>query len=432
MISTTSAAIDRPPDASSVRLSLLHRYLAFACVFILLATCTLEGPLRLFLVRIHAESILYMRDILSLLTVLSFFLTSFSLSRVKLGLGALFLALLMSALYADVLGTQPKAIAMGFKVFLSVFLGAMFAEYLHKGTHRFMWFAVAGLLLTVIGLQWSALRPTPWAGIDYEAAGITVEGTRSWSIDGIDRLAGFARSSSDAANLILLFYVIAIMARKSWINWTIMTAVSAYGLQLTTMRTAFLGFVIVAIISLLLRVSKSGWLVKTGIIITMIAAIVAPWSAQQILGKYAARKGQGLTDSGSMMMRIQEVWPDMTQRFHAPIDFALGLGLGNVGVPQKLFNTNNYNPADNMPLYALAVFGSGSVFFHLLVAGRVVRSSRSHRIEAEALFMAIAAMIYAVGVGLNGFESVPLGLSIGLMVGFGLRSQSGDWDTDDT
>jgi hypothetical protein len=413
-----------------VRLSLLHRYLAFASVLVLVGTCALEGPIRLYLVRIHAESLLYLRDVLAAVTVLSFFLTSLSLSRVKLGLGALFLALVISALYANTLGTQPRAIAMGLKVFLPVFLGAMFAEYLHKGTRMFLWPAVVGLMLTVAGLQWSALRPTPWAGIDYEAAGIAVEGTRAWMIDGIDRLAGFARSSGDAANLILLFYVITMMARRNWIVWTLATAVSAYGLQLTTMRSAFLGLLIVAAISSLLRIARSGWLIKCGILFTMVLAIAAPWTAQRLLG-HAGVRGEGLTSSGSMMMRIQEVWPDMTERFHGASDFALGLGLGNVGVAQKLFNTEHYNPADNMPLYALAVFGASSLLFHALVGGRVIRSSRSHRIEAEALFLAIAGMVYAVGVAMNVFESVPLGLSVGLMFGLGLRSQANDWETDD-
>ena len=250
-------------------------------------------------------------------------------------------------------------------------------------------------------------------------------------IDGIDRLAGFARSSGDAANLILLFFTIAVMARRSLINWLPVTAVSAYGLHLTTMRSAFLGLVVVAAIGALIRVRQVGWLIKCGLITAMVGAIAAPWVSQRILGHYLKASGEGLANSGSMVMRIREVWPDLTERFHGAIDFALGLGLGNVGVPQKLFNPLHYNPADNMPLYALAVFGSISLLFHFALAARIVRSFGYARIEAESLFLAMAGLVYSVGLVMNGFESVPLGLAIGFTIGLGLRSQSGDREAYD-
>ena len=431
MISAASTDFGRYPQTARLRISILHRYLASITVLTLIGTCALEGPIRLFLVHIHAEAVLYLRDILAVLAVGTFFLTSFRITRVKFGLGVLFFTLVAAALYANSLDTGPKAIAMGMKVFLPVFLGAIFADYLQLGIRRFYWIAVGGLFLTVVGLQWSALRPTPWAGIDYDAAGITVEGTRAWMIDGIDRLAGFARSSGDAANLILLFFTIAVMARRSLINWLPVTAVSAYGLHLTTMRSAFLGLVVVAAIGALIRVRQIGWLIKCGLITAMVGAIAAPWVSQRILGHYLKASGEGLANSGSMVMRIREVWPDLTERFHGAIDFALGLGLGNVGVPQKLFNPLHYNPADNMPLYALAVFGSISLLFHFALAARIVRSFGYARIEAESLFLAMAGLVYSVGLVMNGFESVPLGLAIGFTIGLGLRSQSGDREAYD-
>ena len=180
MISAASTDLGRYPQTARLRISILHRYLASITVLTLIGTCALEGPIRLFLVHIHAEAVLYLRDILAVLAVGTFFLTSFRITRVKFGLGVLFFTLVAAALYANSLDTGPKAIAMGMKVFLPVFLGAIFADYLQLGIRRFYWIAVGGLFLTVVGLQWSALPLTPWAGIDYDAAGITVEGTRAY------------------------------------------------------------------------------------------------------------------------------------------------------------------------------------------------------------------------------------------------------------
>jgi hypothetical protein len=432
MISTNSSSFDHVTlEAPGFSLPRIHKRLVLVSVLVLVGTNTVEGPLRLLLVRFHAESLLYLRDALALLAISTYFFASRSFSRLKLGLTAFFFALLASAFYARTINTQSAAIAMGLKVFLPVFIGAIYTQRLHEEPDVWpAWPAILGLFLTVVGLQWSAVSPTPWAGIDYTAAGLNIEGTRAWTIDGIDRVAGFTRSSGDAANLILLFYVFVIMARRSWFNWILLTAVSAYGLHLTTMRSSFLGLLMVASVSLLLRAPKTGGLIKASILLAMFVAIGAPWLGKLLVHGDAAARGEGLTSSGSMVMRVNEVWPDMLARFHGVADYVLGLGMGNVGVPQKLFRPTYYNPADNLALYALAVFGAGSIVFHLLFARRVLRSAPSARMGAEALFLGLTGMVYAVGLAMNGFESIPLGVAIGLMLGLALRSQANDWEQD--
>ncbi len=70
-----------------------------------------------------------------------------------------------------------------------------------------LWFLVIGSLL---GIYLDYTFTLPWKGLEYEVGGQNIEGNREWDAGGIDRLAGFGRSSATTAIILscLSLYII--------------------------------------------------------------------------------------------------------------------------------------------------------------------------------------------------------------------------------
>jgi hypothetical protein len=202
----------------------------------------------------------------------------------------------------------------------------------------------------------------------------------------------------------------------------VFTPFAAYGIYLTTMRSAFIGLAAASMAGLAVRIPIIGrTLAKANASFFVICSVAAPYLAQFFVTPRTDFGGSGVTNSRSLMMRIFDTWPDMLERFHEPVSLLLGLGLGNVGVPQKIFNPAYYNPADNFGLYIFAVFGGAAFLFHIFLLVRIFGSRPAKDAFPEDLFIGITGLVYAVGFALNCIESIPLGMSIGVLTGLAFR-----------
>ena len=171
------------------------RFDALVCygTLIYLLTGTMEGAFRYVLIMVHLETALYLRDLFALMVVgwrLHAEINAPRSGRPLLGLITILgIWTVVGTIYC---GSVPQVL-FGFKIFLPLMLGIAAYPSVLGGKWRTGPFILLMWLLATAGLYASVVVRMPWTGLSYQIGDIQVEGSREWTIEGVDRLAGFSR-----------------------------------------------------------------------------------------------------------------------------------------------------------------------------------------------------------------------------------------------
>lgn len=263
-----------------------------------------------------------------------------------------------------------------------------------------LWLAtVAGVFLTA---RWQA----PWVGFNYEIGGMVVEGSREWSIGGIARVAGFSRSSFDAALQCVFLGVILAASFRFYLFSLGVWAVSGAAIYLTTSRSALAALAVALGLHLLMRWhSTTQRLAKLAVIFLAATVVVLPFAAGYYYkNKAVSLDADSVASASSFQERATKVWPEALRLPGNRGNFIIGRGLGGVGVGQKSFEPQLYNPADNFFIYLWVAFGVTGVLLVAFIPFQALRAQLPLT-ETRRTGMILAGTFLCVGFTLNGIES---------------------------
>jgi len=390
------------------RLFLSERALLGTTAGVLLSY-VLEGPLRLALVLVRLEMILYARDAVMLALVI-WFTVSRQRNTPLLGL----LALLLCHFLIGLLSLPSLAQAlMGAKVYVPLAYGVAMAPVLRRHPASVARFARFTLLITVLGVFGNVYIAYPWIGMSYETAMGAVELSRSWSSEGVSRIPGFARASFTAAGIILLSLAPALTITSSRLLRACLVLASGTAIAVTTTKGAWTGLAAIAILEVLWRVGRS-WLWGSGASIIAMTSLLLPLVTTQLYLNTA----HAATWQLSFVERIKDMWPRALKLFADPLQVVWGRGLGGIGVAQRLGEPTVYNAADNLMLYLLLTFGALGVVYAGAFVGAVARySGENARGSMTAWLRAWLGIWLAGGLTTNMVEDIGIEVVIGLTVG---------------
>lgn len=336
------------------------------------------------------------------------------------------------------LGASPVAVAFAVKMFLPFVAGyiAMADGFLDS-----RWFVrlYRGLVPCIaVGVLLDLVLVFPWSGLSYDFAGLTLEASREWTTFGLQRPAGFGRSSFESAIALYTLFVLRFGLRQDGNtnraglfarSYDVLLAVlSIAAMAATTSKTSILALGFLGA-SLLLKAAMShrlplfGSAARFSLAIVMASALMMSLSPFFIPERTAGRLDDTLSEYGlvpkllfqSLVERAQDVWPRAAHSMSRPLLTVTGRGLGGVGAAQLYFAPDQYNPADNIHVYLWLSFGM--VIVVLLVAGLVVLIGRLPRAPATDLaLVSFLATILAFGATLNVIEAPMLMLGLGILL----------------
>jgi len=398
-----------------------------------------EGFLRFAASEAGAPALIYIKDVLLSGVLIYFIIHTASTLQMNKVLFTIIFAGVYGILIGLLNGLYPLQALFGLKLFLAFFIGFV-AVYILGLEHRFFVRVFRIFVpIALLGLFLELCYELPWSGYEYEAFGHSIEGSRSWSTLGIPRLSGFGRASFETASILFCLTALNLtsahmLSRKKTFLQKVydstLVLLSFAGIIVTTSKTSIVAFLILLLFHVLIKFhdrfrgllkQAAGLSVKCLLLgvfclgfLPPIFAGVARYSEAELL---ESDNTAVILLSGSYRERIVSVWPDAFDLLSEDHMILTGRGLGGIGVPQKYFEEDLYNPGDNVYVYLLVDFGVvalGLFLLYLLYRLLFVRLNQDHARH----FLVFCLLFFAYGVTVNVVESPTLMMTLGVLLAY--------------
>jgi hypothetical protein len=258
----------------------------------------------------------------------------------------------------------------------------------------------------------------PWSGTYGDVLGYKILISRRWNAFSIDRCAGFARASFDAASQLLLFGILLAVSPGRRQVRALVWLCAGVGIALTTSKGALGAWLLLTLHFIgggLLRRPRC-WTrlwegVQAGILLGMIALPLS------VLWFHYDPALSGRTMNFlflSFTERLAWMWPDSWRLLDlgGGYHWWTGRGWGGLGAAQSYFEPALYRAGDNMFLYVAVLLGLPAAF--LGIAAFSLNLWRKLRHGAPDWLLPLVLAITSYGVVMNVFEEPLLSCALGL------------------
>ena len=242
------------------------------------------------------------------------------------------------------------------------------------------------LPIVVLGVLADKFFTFPWEGLSYQVGDIEYQISREWETFGVVRLSGLQRASYDCAIMISLLLVLdciymSIYGREKSVIYRcydmILWIAAAYGIYLTTFKSAYIFIVALVLYRLLIKLYKKmvrkykfvvELILKFFLLCILVYALLPP--ILSIMGRElfdtsdASFLYQFLFASYSVRMSV--TWPKAVGLLDlAKFNGFLGRGIGGIGTAQQHGEKALYCAGDNVFIILYVILGVVSVIFIL-------------------------------------------------------------------
>lgn len=398
---------------------------ALLTLFVFVAFEVFQGPLRYYLSKMGGVVLAYVPKGLMLVALSALVvrtLWTLRLDKAVLSAVAVFALFAAVGIYFTHSINQPF---MGAFSLLPLLFGIVAEPAISRFSERllpytfFLWVCVA------VGVGYNHFHSVPWAGFTYQLGDTEVEASRDWSYFGVERVAGFARASFEAATqLLFLGLSCSILFRKKilavfvWATTGVLIAIT------TTKTTLGLFFFLTVIFPLVAPrfVSRNVKRTIGKLLPFMLAMIGILLPASTLVSKIGATFAT--QDSGTLFtsfgIRLAEMWPNTFAMLFKHGSVLLGRGLGGIGAAQKVFEPDIYSPGDNVYLYLYVTFGILALGL-IWVFTRAIGQLRFEESPIAMLIWFLGISILMEGWTVSCIEGGTMGLVMGLVIAFSVR-----------
>lgn len=388
-------------------------------IFVYLTTFVVEAPLRWLLAELGLGPLIYLRDGIPL-ALLARYLFLF-LAGKYVAVGIVFMSLFgATCFFASIwFGLGLFQVMFGVKVLLPLAVGFCYSESVASillfGIRYFRFL----LLVTFFGLALDYFLPLPWEGMVMDVGVTSVSVGRVWYAGDFQRLSGFARTSFDAAMFAVVCYVVSASERKM-LQSSFFWLVAAISIVLTTTKGIILAFMVATLIFAgdMISRSLSIFVGKTLSIFAILGGVVLPAISLVVQPKMVFSSFLERAFLYSFYDRMINTWPQALFRLDEPWLILFGRGFGGIGAAQAYFDPWNFNPADNVYVYVVSMFGLVGLFSFLFAFLRFISSVSA---ETPLVVRVLLVVVLFYGITTNLIDNAWFGLLIGLLLARGLE-----------
>ena len=382
--------------------------LAFVCMTML------AGPLRMFLSQAGLSPLIYVPNLM-LLSSTGWQILAEPRER---GFTAMHLIALLIPAYALCIGLQflpPVQSAMGAYVLLPFWFGLACGTVLLAHWRSIAPFIPVFWLIAVSGVLLNQVVEYPWEGFGYNVGNLDVEGSRQWyATGGGKRLAGFSRSSFDAATQVQLIGILMALQTRNPLLRTLCWVVTIAAIVPTNSKGILMVSVVLTPI-VILRTLIPQTLLRGLPAFFGALGLAMPTSTLMFSFNSPLKDPTLANATYSFYDRLNYMWPEAWELLIERGHMLLGRGIGGIGTAQTYFESTVFNAGDNIFMYWFVVFGWVALpgFLLLLLRSLRLKPFRSDT-ELRVYCLLLALLVY--GAMTNIVENAIFALIAGIVV----------------
>lgn len=403
------------------RLPLRHR-LVLGLLYLFLAMEVFTGPLRFYLAQAGLSALVYLPKILIVGVVIATVVRTLYRGRIRPLFGAVLAVFVVFGLVGWMFTGNPLQPAFGIFVLLSLIYAVMAEPIVRQAGVRILPFVALLWLSAALGVVLDYMWELPWTGLAYQLGEVEIQGSREWTTFGVERVAGFARASYEAADQVLLLALpLMLLGRSKILKLLIWTATGALIYFTTTKKTGG-AFLILTLLMPIIGARMVPALFRR-VIMASIPVLIAALGIGLPISTFFVTYRLDLDSLWSQVLfasfedRLTVVWPASLAIALEQGSAVLGRGIGGIGAGQRYFEPLLFMPADNLFIYLYVTFGLLTLAFVWVYVRNLGRLDPDHG-DWNRLMWTVGIAVLLNGLANNGLESPITATLLGISMAY--------------
>ncbi len=393
---SSTLAIDKPTVLTLIAASLL-------------ISETFAGALRYYLDMAGISALLYLPKLACVVAVG----LEMPRARIQPGVWLVLFAALVSSMLALLHGATLGNVGFSLFIYTPLLFGLFCGRYLEHRLGLLGWVIGLCLVASLIGIALDMFTSVPWKGYTYMMGDVEVTANKSWAFGSTDRLAGFARMSTNLAVMIALYSLFLAAFLRSRLLRLMLYPVAFGAIILTTNKSTAAAYLLTLMMLFLAayRVPSAA-----AFFVAVVMGLALPAASLMLNIPQKEAYSQGLFSSFND--RLINSWPNFIDVVVGEGWGWSGAGFGAVGSSAAAFPLTwleLLSIADNSALYLWGMLGVFGVLLYLLLFVLLLRlHDRGPRIRDALLGIVFCTCL--IGWATDVFEVTTATLFLGMAI----------------
>ena len=382
----------------------------------LLISETFAGALRYYLDIAGVSALLYLPKLACIAAVA----LEIPRARSQPGVWLVLFAVLVSSMFALLHGATLGNVGFSLFIYIPLLFGLFCGGYLEQRTSLLSWVMGFCLVASMLGIALDMFTSVPWKGYSYMMGDVELTANKSWAFGSTDRLAGFARMSTNLAVMIALYSLFLAAFLRSRLLRMLLYPLAFGAIFLTTNKSTAAAYLLT-----LLMLFLAGYRLPsaTAFFIAVLVGMGLPIAS--LLLNIPQSEAYSASLLASFNDRLIHSWPNFIDVIVNEGWGWWGAGFGAVGSSAAAFPLawlELLSIADNTALYLWGMLGVFGVLLYLLLFPLLLRlHDRGPRIRDALLGIVFCAIL--IGWATDVLEVTTATLFLGMAIAHALTPQ---------
>ncbi|VXC79779.1 hypothetical protein [Pseudomonas sp. 9Ag] len=382
----------------------------------LLISETFAGALRYYLDIAGVSALLYLPKLACVAAVA----LEMPRARSQPGVWLVLFAVLVSSLFALLHGATLGNVGFSLFIYIPLLFGLFCGGYLEQRTSLLSWVIGFCLVASMLGIALDMFTSVPWKGYSYMMGDVELTANKSWAFGSTDRLAGFARMSTNLAVMIALYSLFLAAFLRSRLLRMLLYPLAFGAIFLTTNKSTAAAYLLT-----LLMLFLAGYRLPsaTAFFIAVLVGMGLPIAS--LLLNIPQSEAYSASLLASFNDRLIHSWPNFIDVIVNEGWGWWGAGFGAVGSSAAAFPLawlELLSIADNTALYLWGMLGVFGVLLYLLLFPLLLRlHDRGPRIRDALLGIVFCTIL--IGWATDVLEVTTATLFLGMAIAHALTPQ---------
>ena len=382
----------------------------------LLISETFAGALRYYLDIAGVSALLYLPKLACIAAVA----LEIPRARSQPGVWLVLFAVLVSSLFALLHGATLGNVGFSLFIYIPLLFGLFCGGYLEQRTSLLSWVIGFCLVASMLGIALDMFTSVPWKGYSYMMGDVELTANKSWAFGSTDRLAGFARMSTNLAVMIALYSLFLAAFLRSRLLRMLLYPLAFGAIFLTTNKSTAAAYLLT-----LLMLFLAGYRLPsaTAFFIAVLVGMGLPIAS--LLLNIPQSEAYSASLLASFNDRLIHSWPNFIDVIVNEGWGWWGAGFGAVGSSAAAFPLawlELLSIADNTALYLWGMLGVFGVLLYLLLFPLLLRlHDRGPRIRDALLGIVFCTIL--IGWATDVLEVTTATLFLGMAIAHALTPQ---------
>lgn len=333
----------------------------------LLISETFAGALRFYLDMAGVSALLYLPKLACLAAVA----LELPGARNRPGVWLVLFALVVSSLLALLHGASLRNIGFSIFIYIPLLFGLFCGGYLERRAGLMCGVIAFCLVSSLIGIALDMFTSVPWKGYSYMMGDVELTANKSWAFGSTDRLAGFARMSTNLAVMIALYSLFLAAFLRSRLLRLMLYPIAFGAIFLSTNKSTAAAYLLT-----LMMLFLAGYRLPsaTAFFIAVLTGMALPIAS--LLINIPQSEAYSASILASFNDRLIHSWPNFIDVITNEGWGWWGAGFGAVGSTAAAFPLawlELLSIADNTALYLWGMLGVFGVLLYLLLFPLLLR-----------------------------------------------------------